>query len=386
MTSFKYKLYPNDHSNIDHQINVACFIYNHCIALKKRFYRRFKKSLGKNQLQKHLSKIKHRKRFAFFGELNSQTIQDITDRIERGYQAFFRKQNRSIPDFKGKKRYNSITFKQTGYKYLGGNKVCIMGKTFSFFQSRPVEGMIKTVTVKRDSLGDHYICFVTDFVRKISKPATCEGCGFDFGIKTFLATSDEEKIESPLYLKRSLKKLELASKKMSSKVKGSGRWNRARLDVARIHRRIHNQRVDFIFKLTKELVERYSELYFEDLNMKGMQKLWGRKVSDIANGMFMNIMQYRCEQYDRVFGQIDRFDPSTPICNICGCKVTGLTLEDRSWTCPQCGAVHDRDINAAKVIYKKGKAKAFPKTGMAFPDTLGEVRQIVAKQEFAFAV
>ena len=119
MTSFKYKLYPCDHNNIDHQINVACFIYNHCIALKKRFYRRFKKSLSKNKLQKHLTKIKNRKRFNFFNEINSQTIQEITDRIEKGYQAFFKKQNKHTPDFKGKKRYNSITFKQTGYKYLG---------------------------------------------------------------------------------------------------------------------------------------------------------------------------------------------------------------------------------------------------------------------------
>jgi len=356
MISFKYKLYPNDHTNIDHQINVACFIYNHCIDLRKRFYRRFKKSISISKLKAHIAKIKHRKRFSFFGELNSQTIQDIIERIEKGYKSFFSKKNKHLPDFKGKNRYNSITFKQTGYKYLNDNKIQIMGKSFGFFLSRPVEGRIKTVTIKRDSLGDHYVCFVTDFVRKKSKPATCNGCGFDFGLKTFLTTSNGEKIESPLYLKQSLKKLKAASKKLSSKEKGSENRRRARLVVARLHRRIANQRLDFIFKLTKELVEKYNELYFEDLNMKGMQKLWGRKVSDIANSMFMNILEYRCNQYDRKLVRIERYEPSTSICNGCGYKHTGLTLADRSWTCPQCGTFHDRDINAAKVINKVGRA------------------------------
>jgi putative transposase len=219
MTSLKYKLYNNDHNNIDHQIDVACFIYNHCIALNKRFYRRYKKSMSFNKLKAHLAKIKHRKRFSFFGELNSQTIQDIVERIEKGFKTFFKKTIKRPPTFKGKKFYNSITFKQTGYKYKGENKIVIMGKTFSFFKSRPVEGKIKTVTLKRDSLGDHYICFVTDLVKKKSKPATRSGCGFDFGLKTFLTTSGGEFIESPQFLKRSLKKLKKKEKSYPVKLK-----------------------------------------------------------------------------------------------------------------------------------------------------------------------
>ena len=324
-----------------------------------------------------MTKIKNKQKFAFFSELNSQVIQDITDRIEKGYKAFFNKQNKSIPNFKSKKRYNSITFKQTGFKYNNDNKIKIMGKSFWFFLSRPVEGRIKTVTLKRDSLGDHYICFVTDFVRKISKPATCQGCGFDFGLKTFLTISNGEKIESPLYLKRALKKLKSASKKLSSKKDGSKGKMRARLVVARLHRKVANQRLDFMFKLTKELVEKYDELYFEDLNMKGMQKLWGRKVSDIANSMFMNILEYRCNQYDRKLVRIGRYEPSTSICNVCDYKHSGLTLSDRSWVCPQCGSTHDRDENASKVIYKKGRSLSLG---------LGDVRPDSALQNQAIAV
>ena len=377
MTSFKYKLYPTDHNNIDHQINVACFVYNHCIALKKIYYRKFKKSLSKFQLQKHLTKIKHRNKFSFFGELNSQTIQDITDRIEKGYKSFFKKQNKSIPTFKSIKKYNSITFKQTGYKYLGSNKVNVMGKTFSFFQSRPIEGVIKTVTLKRDCLGDHYVCFVTDFIKKKTKPATCQGSGFDFGLKTFLVTSNGEKIESPLYLKKALKQLKNLSKNLSRKIKYSERWKRARLCIARLHRQVHNQRLDFIFKLTKDLVEKYSELYFEDLNIKGMQKLWGFKVSDISNGMFMNILKYRCEQYNRKLVQIGRFEASTPICSVCEKRHSGLTLSDRSWQCTQCGTLHDRDINAANNILRLGRALS---------SRLGNVSPVAALQELALAV
>ena len=378
MMAFKYKLYPNDHTNIDHQINVACFIYNHCIILKRRFYRKYKKSISDSKLKRHLAKIKHRKRFGFFGELNSQTVQDICERIEKGYKAFFKKTSKHPPSFKGKIRYNSITFKQTGYKYIGENKITIMGKTFSFFLSRPIEGKIKTVTIKRNSLGDHYICFVTDFVKKKSKPATCHGCGFDFGLKTFLTISNGEKIESPLFLKQSLQKLKTAQKSLSRKVKGSKSRNRARLCVARLHMKVTNQRLDFMFKLSKELVEKYEYLCFEDLNLEGMKKLWGRKVSDSCFGKFLEILKYRCLQYDRELVQIGRFEPSTKECHLCGHIVNGLTLSDRSWICPDCGENHDRDVNAAKVILKK--------SGRSLSESLGVVRPVLALQEQASSV
>jgi len=377
MTSFKYKMYQTDQSNIDHQINVARVVYNHCISLKKRYYRRFKKSISTNRLQKHLVKLKNRKRYAFFGELNSQSVQDITQRIEKGYKAFFSHQNKRLPDFRKFKDYHSITFKQTGYKYDGGNRIKVMGKTFGFFLSRPVEGRIKTVTVKRDGLGDHYVCFVTDLVRKKSEPATRHGCGFDFGLKTFLTSSEGERIESPLFLKRSLKELKDASKKLSRTVKGSKRRTRARLAVARIHRKVKNQRLDFMFKLTKGLVEKYDELYFEDLSMVGMRKLWGFKVSDIANGEFMRVLGYRCSEYGRKLVKIDRFEPTSQLCHVCGYRNRGLTLSDRSWICPQCGVNHDRDENAAKNIYKSGRALS---------DSLGDVRPVLVKQEPAVSV
>ena len=376
MIAFKYKLYPTDNNTLDHQINIACFIYNHCIALKKRYYKRFKKSISKNTLQKHLTKIKNRSRFGFFSEINSQTIQDITERIEKGYRAFFSKQNKHLPDFKGKKRYHSITFKQTGYKYLGGNEIKIMGKTFRFFLSREIDGKIKTVTVKRDSLGDHYICFVTDGVRKKSGLRTCKECGFDFGLSTFLTTSEGEKIASPEFLKHELKKLKRLSKRLSWKEKYSGRWKRAQRELARLYRKIRNQRLDYMFKKTQELVERYDVLYFEDLCLKGMQKLWGRKVSDVAFGEFMRVLEYRCYQYGKSLVKIDRYVASTPVCNECGWRHPGLTLKDRSWTC-SCGAVHDRDINAAKNIIKIGRALS---------NRLGDVRPILSMKELAVSV
>ena len=147
--------------------------------------------------------------------------------------------------------------------------------------------------------------------------------------------------------------------------------------MARIHRKINNQRLDFTFKLTKDLAERYDELYFEDLNMKGMQKLWGRKVSDLAFGDFLKIQEYRCHQYSDVFAKIDRFEPTTPICSVCGYRHPGLGLNERSWTCPICGTVHDRDINSATNVYKVGRSLS---------TSLGNVRPIYAVQKLAIAV
>ncbi len=183
--------------------------------------------------------------------------------------------------------------------------------------------------------------------------------GFDFGVKTFLTGSDATVIESPQFFNENRKALAKAQKALSRKQKGSYHRHQALLAVARIHRQIANQRRDWYFKTAKALVTQYDVIYLETLNLKAMQKMWGRKISDYGFAEFVTILKYQAAQYGCQLTFIDRWFPSSKTCSQCGGTHEALTLKDRSWDCPHCGVHHDRDRNAAINILTVGVSTAW---------------------------
>ena len=253
------------------------------------------------------------------------------------------------------KKYSSFTLKQAGWKLLDGNKIRIQGKVYKFSKSRDIPASVKTVTVKRDSLGDLYLYFVVEEeIVQNNQAMTGNSAGFDFGLKTFLVTSDSEEIESPLFYRQALAELKAAQRKLSSKVKFSNHWKKAKANVTRLYQSVVNKRRDWFFKLAHELTDRYDWLFFEDLSMKGMRALWGRKIGDLARSEFMGILKHVASLKGKTIGLIDRFCPSSKTCFDCGYIHKDLALSDRRWTCSDCGAVHDRDVNAALNIQRVG--------------------------------
>ena len=199
--TYKYKLYDTKRlKHLNQRVEIAGIIYNHCIALHKRYYKLFGKSLNKFQLQKHLTKLKKLPRYSFWKIVPSQAIQEITDRIDKAYKLFFRNQKQDIksspPSFKKVKRYKSITLKQARYK-IDGNVISLGGYKFKFWLSRPIIGKIKTITIKRDNIGDFYICIALE--QEETKESITSGkiVGIDFGLKTFLTPLDNTKVKSP---------------------------------------------------------------------------------------------------------------------------------------------------------------------------------------------
>lgn len=359
--SFKFKLYNSKRNKeLENQLHCAARTYNHFLALSKRYYRIFKKSLSSHKAKLHLTKLKRLEKFSWLRQLNSQTLQDVVERIEKGYKKFFddlkTKKKTSPPKFKGRRRYKSFTLKQTGYKLLENNRIKIGKRVFKFFKSREIEGKIKTLTIKRDTVGDWFLVFSCelDASQQKVRARTGKSAGFDFGLKCFLIDNEGSKIESPLFLKGSMKELKKKSRCFSRKRKGSNNRRKARLDLARLHIKVYNQRRDFHFKLGKELTEKYDAMFFEDLTLKGMSRLWGRKMSDLGFGEFMIILDYQARKCGAVVHKIDKWYPSSQTCSTCLKKrETRLELSDRTWTC-SCGASHDRDHNAAKNILREG--------------------------------
>ncbi|MBQ6975215.1 MAG: transposase, partial [Selenomonadaceae bacterium] len=206
MKTFRFKLYKSERNEKLHkQINAAGLIYSHCIALHKRYFKILGKYLNKNKLQKHLVKLKKKDKFSYIKEIGSQAVQNITDRIDSAYQLFFNNLKRTVrcspPNFKKVKKYKSFTLKQkAGWKLYEDNYTLkINGQNYRYFQSRRISGKVKTVTIKRDSLGDIYVCIVTDAKEFKVETRTGKSVGFDFGLKKFLTASDGKDIISPLF-------------------------------------------------------------------------------------------------------------------------------------------------------------------------------------------
>ncbi len=380
MKTYSFKLYTsNKNKHLHQQIDLACEIYNHCIALHRRYYRLYGKYLHVHGLQKHITKLKKLPKYGHWKGLNSQAIQDITQRIDRAYKLFFRNLKAGVrtapPSFKKRRKYRSFSLKQTGYKLLDGNKIRIGNRVYKYFKSREIDGNIKLLTVKRDPLGDVYLFFVTDTVESKESARTGEIVGFDFGLKTYLTASDGNDIQSPQFFRERLNDIRKASRNLSRKQRGSKNRQKARMELARLHRKLQNQRNDFHFKLANDLTDRYDVMSFETLNLKGMQRIWGRKISDLGFASFISILKYVASVKGKTVVFTDRFEPTSKTCSSCGYVNNELTLSMRSWLCPECETNHDRDRNASYNILRVGASTL----------GLGDVRPIVGAAPYGLS-
>ena len=315
--------------------------------------------INKNQLQKHLTKLKKLKKYEFWNSVGSQAIQEVTERIDKGYKRFFDhvkarkygkvKEKVSPPKFRKVKKYKSFTLKQAGWKLVKENVIIINKKRYKYLKSRKISGSVKTVTVKRDSVGDFWISFSCEVNNSNSdRVMTGKSAGFDFGLKTFLTSSENtETIESPLFYRQVVTDLKRANRSFSRKKKGSNNSKKARIHLARVHRKVAFHRDDYQWKLARKLALDYDDLFFEDLNIRAMSRLWGRKIHDLGFSDFMKKLESKEIEFKAVLHKIDRFYPSSKTCCNCQHIKEDLSLKDRIYECLRCGIKINRDKNAS---------------------------------------
>ena len=366
MKTYKYEFYHQSNGiQIGNLLDDLHGVHVHLLKLQRRYYRIYGKYASLSRILKHITKLKRTTK-PHWNQLPSQVIQDVAIRIDKGYQAFFDnikdrkagKTKRKVgrPQIKPNHKYNSLTFTQAGFK-IEGNRLTIncIKKSFTFWKHRDWTGHIKTVTIKRDTVGDYHLHLTCEDCEPTETlPLTGNVAGADFGMKTLLTLSDGIKIASPEFYKQSLNAVRSANKTLSRKQYLSKGWFRAKRHLARVHKKIANQRRDWFFKLALRLVRKYDTLAIETLNLEGMKRLWGRKISDIAFGEFALILEWTCANYGKTLLKAGRWTATTKPCHRCGHHNETLTLEDRQWTCPDCGSHHDRDINAAINILQAG--------------------------------
>lgn len=289
---YKYRMYRCDKKDraLRHKIFVASTIWNHFIALQRRYYNLSGKYISLYQMRKHVLKLRRTERFSLWMDLHSQVCQDVVLRVDDAYMRFFKGLAKGRPKFRKAIKYSSFTFPQSGYK-LSGNTVTIDGVKYKFVLHREIKGQVKALMVKRDRVGRLWLVFRVYEKMVIGESSTGKSGGFDFGLKTFLVDDENTGYTSPQYFAQNIRKTRKLNRELSRKVEGSHRYKRAVRSLAKHSAHVANKRLEHHFQLAHDLCDEYDVMCFEDLNINGMKALWGRKVSDLGFSSFMNILE-----------------------------------------------------------------------------------------------
>ena len=356
-----YKFQLREHPKnvrLGNMLDDLCDVHNHFLRLQNRYYRRYGKHVDRWRLQPHLTDMLKRTH-QHWAWIPRDTLDAVIIRLHLAWERFFDIPGCGRPKFKRKGRYRSAKF-QSAYLLEEGRvrlslkawddsqqRLKFNKRWFSFHQHRDWEGKVCYIQILRDAVGTYWLYVVTDASTPEPYSATGESVGIDFGMETYLTFSNGEKKQSPQFFKHALKALRTLNKSLSRKVKGSNNYWRCVRALARLYRHIANQRKDWHYKVATDLCQRFDTIVIETLNLAGMKRLWGRKVSDLAFYQFVEILKHKCLKHKREFFQVGQWTPTTKPCSDCGHKNETLSLSDRQWTCPECGSHHDRDINAA---------------------------------------
>ena len=356
--AYKYRIYPTKRQEVLIAKHLGCcrFLYNYALDKKVKAYQKDKANISRYQIQAELPMMKKSDEYHWLSEVNSLSLQAALANLDSAFVKFFR-EKKGFPKFKSKKenrqsfsipqntRVNYDECKVYIPKFKEGIKACF---------HRKFEGLVKTSVIIRTSTGKYYISILVEVneVDAAPKPISeNKAVGIDLGIKTFAVLSDGTEIQNHKYLKRSIKKVKRLQRSLSKKAKSSKNREKARLRLARAHERVCNQRNNFLHQVTHRLVANYDTICLETLSASNMVKNHhlAQALEDIAINRFNTLLEYKAKEYGVNILRIGRFEPSSKMCT-CGYINHDLTLSMRTWKCPVCGAVHDRDLLAANNI------------------------------------
>ena len=364
--SYKYRLYPNRDQKIliNKTIGSCRWIYNWGLEKTIKEYNENKKRFSRIDLQKEITILKKQTETEWLKEIHTNALRDSLLCLEKSFQYFFNGKTK-FPRFKSKYGKKSYAF-PIGMKTDFRNQkfyVPSVGWIKTIFD-REYEGKMRKATVSVTPSGKYFISILVE--DKHEPPQTTQiksetSIGIDTGIKNFLVLSNGIVVDNPQYLRRSLDRIRILSKRFSKKQDGSKNKNKARIRLAKAYEKVANQRMDYIHKVTHELTKGENQadsIFIEDLNIQGMlaNRRLALSLHDSSLGIFYKTLEYKCRWNGINLIKIGRFEPSSKLCT-CGIKNDELKLSDRSWTCKHCGATHDRDLLAAQNIKRIGLEK-----------------------------
>ena len=360
--SYKYRFYPTQEQEVLLAKSFGCarLVYNRFLALKNQAYQDHKINVSFPDACFLLTLDKKKDEFSFLNEVSNSMLQQSLRNADAAYQNFFKKKA-NYPRFKNKWGKQSIRFMDKRFRYDGKYSIILakMDSPLKIKWSRtiPRGAKVKSVTVSKEPSGRYFISFLCEdsVAQKIKTDKTI---GLDWGLKDFITTSDGERVISPKHYRQAEKKIAKAQRDLARKTKGSNNRQKAKVKVAKAHAKVANQRKDFLHKLSSTIVHENQVICIEDIAVKNLSRNrhLSKSIMDSGWGEFVRQLEYKSQWYGRSLVKVGRFFPSSKTCSYCGCVKDHLNLSERSWTCAECGVVHDRDYNAAVNIKAEGTA------------------------------
>ena len=355
--AYKYRIYPNIEQKVFFAKCFGCvrFFYNKSLSDMNDIY----KATGK---MKNITPASYKEDYPFLKEVDSLALANAQLNRNIAFKDFIKqryKNNKDKPNFKSKRNDQSYTTNNQGSVKISSNHRYISIPKCSKVRikmHRDFEGTIKSITVSRTTDNKYYMSLLVETEIKPLEESK-KMIGLDLGIKDLIVDSNGHKYKNHKYLTKSQEKLAKEQRKLSKMVKGSNNRNKQRIKVARLHKKIQNQRNDYLHKLSKKIIDENQVIALEDLKVKDMEhknKL-ARNITDASWSRLVTLLIYKANWYGRKVIKVPNNYPSSQLCSICGYKNSIIkSLNIRKWTCPKCGSIHDRDINASKNILSKG--------------------------------
>lgn len=372
LKAVKIRIYPNKEQEVYISKLLGCyrFVYNKCLDKKKTAYLTDKSNLGLKDLGNYFHReLTKTEEFNFLTEHNTKVLKQSVLNMLDSYKRFFINGS-GFPKFKSKHdnkqscRFPEETISSKNDYQTGKLTLTSQLKNLKFRCSDRYKNYltkhksnIKSATLTKTKSGNYFLSILVDgdVERVLNKPVN-DIVGVDLGIKDFVITSKNQRFDNLKLVRNNQKKLARLNRQLSKKVNGSNNKNKCRIKLAKYHEKLNNIKENYLHQVTNKLLNENQVVAMENLNVKGMLKNHNlaRSIQELSLNRFKSILIYKSDWYGRYVVEIDRFYPSSKLCSNCGYKNDNLTLKDREWLCPVCGANHDRDLNASKNIEREG--------------------------------
>lgn len=357
--AYKFRLYPTDEQALLIRKTFGCvrFVYNKMLAERKETYEKYKDDKVELRKQRLPTPAKYKTDFEWLKEVDSLALANAQLNLQTAYRNFFNG-TADFPKFKSKKARKSY---QTNV--VNGNIMLLDGhiklpklKLVKIKQHRtiPLDHTIKSCTISMTPAGAYYVSILTEYEKEIVQKEVKNVVGLDFAMAELYVSSEDKKANYPRFYRQVLERLAKEQRILSRRIKGSSRWHKQRIVVAKLQEKVANQRKNFLHHQSKSLADTFDAVIVEDLNMKGMSQAlhFGKSVHDNGWGMFTIFLDYKLKEQGKRFIKIDKWFPSTKMCSKCG-NLKEMPMSERVYNC-SCGSILDRDYNAALNIKNEG--------------------------------